>query len=360
MNKLGSYKENDVTFLLKDLSYLTIEQDNEIREKLKEQGVHYSEMLPVEYKPKDEYMKQYYKFLEEFGRDMALYTSVLSKRILESKGENVVLVSLARAGTPIGVLIKRYIKEMYNLDLPHYSISIIRDRGIDYNAVKHILNNHPESRIQFIDGWTGKGAITKELVKSAKFLQDEYNIVIDYDLAVVADPGYCATIYGTREDLLIPSSCLNSTVSGLMSRTIYSEEWVGEEDFHGAKYYKDLEDYDVSLEYIDIIANYFSDVEEEAELKSKEDVDTNLTWKGMSFVKEIMLEYGIDDINKVKPGVGETTRVLLRRIPWKILVRDLNDSKIQHILLLAKDLDVPVEVKSEMTYACCGIIKGAI
>lgn len=360
LKNLGSYNESDVTFLLKDLSHLTIEQDNEIREKLKEQGVHYSEMLPVEYKPKPEYMKTYYDFLDKFGSSMALYTGVMAERILKDKGNNVVLVSLARAGTPIGVLAKRYIKNFKGLDLPHYSISIIRDRGIDYNAIKYIVKNHPDSRIQFIDGWTGKGAITKELKKSAQVLKEDYGIEIDYDLAVVADPGHCAEIYGTREDLLIPSSCLNSTVSGLMSRTIYSEDWIGKNDFHGAKYYAHLEEEDVSLDYIEKIESLFEQVRNEVSSIAKEVYNNELIWKGQEFVLSIMNEYGIDDINKVKPGVGETTRVLLRRVPWKILIKDMEDIQIRHILLLAKDLNVPIEVKPEMTYACCGIIKGAI
>ena len=62
-----------------------------------------------------------------------------SEKILKQKGADVVLVSLARAGTPIGILAKRYIKYKYNLNLPHYTISIIRDKGIDENALKYIL-----------------------------------------------------------------------------------------------------------------------------------------------------------------------------------------------------------------------------
>ena len=37
---------------------------------------------------------------------------------------------------------------------------------------------------------------------------------------VLEDPGSCVRVYGTREDYLIPSACLNSTVSGLISRTV--------------------------------------------------------------------------------------------------------------------------------------------
>ena len=41
--------------------------------------------------------------------------------------------------------------------------------------------------------------------------------VLRPDLAVLADPGHCVRTFGTRDDFLIPSACLNSTVSGLVS-----------------------------------------------------------------------------------------------------------------------------------------------
>ena len=64
---------------------------------------------------------------------------------------------------PIGILVKRYIKFKYSINLSHYGISIIRDKGIDENAVFWILKNHPKCEIQFIDGWTGKGMINTAL-----------------------------------------------------------------------------------------------------------------------------------------------------------------------------------------------------
>ena len=45
-------------------------------------------------------------------------------------------------------------------------------------------------------------------------------------MAVLADPGYCTSIYGTREDFLIPSACLNATVSGLISRTVLNDTFI--------------------------------------------------------------------------------------------------------------------------------------
>lgn len=35
--------------------------------------------------------------------------------------------------------------------------------------------------------------------------------------------------------------------------------------------------------------------------------------------------YKISDVNLIKPGVGETTKVLLRRVPWMILVNDMDN-----------------------------------
>ena len=50
----------------------------------------------------------------------------------------------------------------------HYGISIIRDRGIDGAALDVIEERHGTSGIVFVDGWTGKGAITGELVRALK------------------------------------------------------------------------------------------------------------------------------------------------------------------------------------------------
>ena len=82
--------------------------------------------------------------------------------------DDVVLVSLARAGSPIGILMKRYAQKFLKLNWPHFSISILRGKGIDVEAVKTIRALYPNSHIQFVDGWTGKGAIQNELTKSVQ------------------------------------------------------------------------------------------------------------------------------------------------------------------------------------------------
>lgn len=355
---IGSYSQKDAIFLLKDISNLIEEQRNTERESAIQSGVHYSEMLPVEYKPSSKYMNLFYQSLEKFKRDIAISAGVVSERIIKNRGKNIVLVSLARAGTPIGVLIRRYLEFKYKLQVPHYSISIIRGRGLDKNALKYIISKHPDSEIQFVDGWTGKGAINKELNKACGVLNQDLNINLNSDLAVIADPGHFVVTCGTREDFLIPSACLNSTVSGLVSRTVLRDDLIGEDDFHGAKFYKELINEDVSNLYVDTISENFplvlEDVEREFEkLKTFELEATSL---GMEDVSRIMNEFNVKDINFIKPGIGETTRVLLRRIPWKILIKK-EAKNIEHILQLALEKNVEVVEYDLKSYQCCGIIK---
>ena len=59
--------------------------------------------------------------------------------------------------------------------------------------------------------------------------------------------------------------------------------------------------------------------------------------QGIDEVINIGKNFGIDDINLIKPGIGETTRVLLRRIPWKVLIdeRYKGNPQLEHIVRLS-------------------------
>lgn len=248
----SSYKEEDVILLLKDITGLVEPQPTKERERLIQSGKHYSEMLPIEYVPTEKYMETYYEALKVYSEPVARAVGVVADKIVNAKGKDVVLVSLARAGIPIGILIKRYIKFKYDIDVPHYSISIIRGRGIDDNAMKYLLERCEAKQLLFVDGWIGKGAILNELKKDIV----QYDGVSD-DIAVIADPANVTELCGTHDDILIPSSCLNSTVSGLISRTFLRSDIIGENDFHGAVYYGDLKNADLSYQFIETIESYF-------------------------------------------------------------------------------------------------------
>lgn len=344
----SSYDEKDVEILLKDITGMVEPQPAEVREKKIQSGTHYCEMIPLEYQPSEKYMKAYEYALSQYAKDTADAIARMSEKIYEKKRNNVVIVSLARAGLPIGILSKRYLEKRHNIHIKHYSISIIRGRGIDRNAMKYILAHNDASSIQFLDGWVGKGAIFRELESELSEFQE-----VSRDLAVVSDPANITDLCGTHDDILIPSSCLNAVVTGLISRTFLRGDIIGENDFHGAVYYKELEKDDLSNIFLNEIEKNFDYSIESETIKG--------SLSGIDVVKRIAEDYEIGDINFVKPGIGETTRALLRRIPWKVLINpNYSDTKdIAHILQLAKEKKVPVETcASDMgNYKVCGLIK---
>ena len=315
-------------------------------------------MLPLEYKPTEKYMEIYNEALQTLSYKTANATAILADKLYTKYGNKLVLVSLARAGTPIGILLKRFIHYKYKIIVPHYSISIIRGKGIDCNAMNYIVDQHGSYGLQFVDGWIGKGAINGVLYEECKLLKNENPKFsqLDSTLAVLSDPAFITDLCGTHEDFLIPSACLNSTVSGLISRTFLRSDIIGPNDFHGAVYYGELKKEDKSNEFIDTVSNYFGSVDYNYFQDNCTIAQFGRT--GMDEVESISKDFGIADISKIKPGVGETTRVLLRRIPYCVLVRSLeNIQKFPHIKRLCEEKNIPIKEYPLQMYNVCGIIK---
>lgn len=368
----SSYKKEDVTMLLKDITGLVKPQPTEERERLIQSGRHYSEMLPVEYVPTQRYMEVYKEALRNFAQPTALAVGRVSDKIIQARGKEVVLVSLARAGIPIGILIKHFIRQKYQLEVPHYAISIIKGRGIDDNAMNYLLKKYQPRQLLFVDGWIGKGAILDELRQAVEAYEG-----VSPELAVAADPANVTALCGTHEDILIPSSCLNCTVSGLVSRTVLREDIIGPNDFHGAVYYGELADADLSYEFLDAIEQWFprdaqgkvpqskTEHSKTAQLPSdqlqteKQQASTGASGYGIDEVRALAEVFGVSELQLIKPGIGETTRVLLRRVPWKVLIdaRYRNNPELGHIVRLAEEKQVPIEFYPLRHYKCCGIIK---
>ncbi|MGW8553950.1 phosphoribosyltransferase [Streptomyces tubercidicus] len=350
----SSYTADEVGWLLQDLSEVTLEAPTEEREEaIQRGGAHYAESLPVEYQPSEDYQALFHSALRTSASRIARAVGTVTETVLAERSPRPVLVSLARAGTPVGVLMRRWARHAHGLELPHYAISIVRGRGIDTTALRWLAAHHDPADVVFVDGWTGKGAITREL---AEALTDFPGF--DPRIAVLADPGGCVETYGTRDDFLIPSACLNSTVSGLISRTVLRDDLVGPNDFHGAKFYRELASADLSRAFLDAVSDRFDEVAPDVAEAVKElaAADRAPTWEGWAAVERISEEYGIHDVNLVKPGVGETTRVLLRRVPWKILARRGAGTDLDHVRLLAEQRGVPVEEVDELPYTCVGLI----
>lgn len=356
----SSYAPEEVGWLLQDLSDVTLEAPTEEREEaIQSGGAHYAESLPVEYQPSEQYQELFHAALEDSAARIAQAAGVVTETVLAERSPRPVLVSLARAGTPVGILMRRWAQHRHGLDLPHYAVSIVRGRGIDANALRWLAAHHDPRDVVFVDGWTGKGAITRELAQALEEFEKSDGVTgFSPEIAVLADPGSCVRTYGTREDFLIPSACLNSTVSGLISRTVLRADLVGPHDYHGAKFYRELAGTDVSVAFLDAVAARFPEVTDAACAQAKEllAADRSPTWEGWAAVERISEEYGIHDVNLVKPGVGETTRVMLRRVPWKVLARAGAGSDLDHVRLLAEQRGVPVEEVDALPYTCVGLI----
>jgi Phosphoribosyl transferase (PRTase)/PELOTA RNA binding domain len=348
-NFSGTYPTDDVVFLLnpKQIKSTPVAE----KEALIQSGLrHYSEMLSAESLPDERYMQLYETALSSnaarLRHDIEQLAQAVQRRPKTS--ESCVVISLARAGTPIGILLKRALERL-GIETWHYSISIIRGRGVDKNALDYIAKRHGTENSIFVDGWTGKGAIRGELDRSLE------NSAFAPFLAVVADPAGRADLAATFDDYVIPSGLLNGIVSGLVSRSVLNDNVVGPNDFHACVYNSEHASDDVSREFI-------AAIERAGEWDAVSDhwnaaVVNQVRAEAERMIQSIAAECGVDDLNRIKPGIAEATRAILRRVPDRIYVHRRDDPDVAHICLLADKAGLPVIEKNMRTYRAITIIK---
>src|SRR5262249_5898839 len=241
----GSYDPEDVIFLLKPVHVAPTplaEKERPIQTGQR----HYSEMIGEEKLPSSQYLQIFHEALARVRERFAQHLAVLVELIVEARPREITLVSLARAGTPVGAILGRILQRRLGRSVSHYSISIIRDRGIDENALRHILARHSAESVVFVDGWTGKGVIAAELRKSVAAFNERNQVTLDPGLFAVADLSGTAACAATAEDYLIPSGVLGCTISGLVSRSILNRDVIGAGDFHGCVFYEEYRPHDLS------------------------------------------------------------------------------------------------------------------
>ena len=135
----GSYRQEDVEFLLTPMALEPI-LDLAEKERLIQSGQrHYSEMLSPESLPSPAYLALFQSAFAANRLQMARDCLRLAALIAARRTGAITLVSLARAGTPVGVILGHLLRQVFQRECSHYSVSIIRDRGIDANALKYIL-----------------------------------------------------------------------------------------------------------------------------------------------------------------------------------------------------------------------------
>ncbi len=354
----GSYTVNDVQFLLQPMSLP--DTPVHVKEALIQSGKkHYSQMLSHEALPPDDYLPLFYRAMELNQATMAEHLLLLAQSIIRTRPQGITLVSLARAGTPIGVLLKHILKRHFNVQVEHYSISILRDVGIDANALRYILKSHTPESLVFVDGWTGKGVISRQLTASLQAFANSDGITIPAELYVLTDLSGWATVAPSSEDYLIPSAILNATISGLVSRSFYDSASANSSDFHGCLYYDRFSEHDLSSYFIDTLLTTINSLWPSLKDKLEAQVNSRLALQNQSqdFLDWTSQHYGISRPNYIKPGIGEATRALLRRETQLLLLQDLNCEATLHLRWLAQAKATPIVVLKDLPYRAVALIK---
>ncbi|MBS3963735.1 MAG: cysteine protease StiP family protein [Methylomonas sp.] len=353
----GSYPPGDVRFLLKPIRVESTPVA--VKEALIQSGQkHYSELLTHERPPSQPYVDLFLTALKDNQALMAKHVLILAHKIRERRPSGITLISLARAGTPIGVLLKRIFAQIFGLAVEHYSISIIRDIGIDENALHHILQHHSSESLVFVDGWTGKGVIAGQLAKSLHDFGEKHGISIPPELYVLSDLSGAAFVSSSQEDYLIPSSILNATVSGLVSRSVIDKNQLSATDFHGCHFYQDYLDCDLSNAFIDaVLANIHEQSASAVDNRDDGEEKWLLQEKSRTFLAWVAEMYGAKNSNLIKPGIGEATRVLLRREANLLLIQDMQHESVKHLLYLATEKNIEIKHHPQLPYRATALIK---
>lgn len=356
---ITSYRPEDCQFLLQPINVEY--KDVAEKERLIQSGeLHYSEMINRESAPTQEYLDLFYEMTSMYSERLAKEVLCLSNLVSEfrpgfgSQEKPIVLMSLARAGTPIGVLLRRALS-LRGVHSVHYSVSIIRDRGIDARALDYVRERHDEGGIVFVDGWTAKGVITGQLHQSIKEYNEQNDSLVPKEMFVVSDIGATADVAATYDDYTIPSALLNSIVSGLVSRSILNDS-IGD-GFHGCVVYDEFEGIDLSNWFINEVCKHM----DPDNIPAPEVIDTHTRYQNLSqSISEMMHEYNVSDINRLKPGIAEATRVMLRRVPDLLIVRESGHPDVRHLERLAEEKNIPVVERVDIPFGACALIKDVI
>ncbi len=346
----GSYAPEDVTFLLQRVWIHPTPVEE--KERLIQTGAaHYSEMISEERRPDARYLDLFEAAcrpgVPRLARDVRTLASQVVDLINTGRlNGRVTLCSLVRAGVPYGVLLRRDL-ERSGVDVAHFGVSIIRDRGLDRVAMARILAERPADGVVFVDGWTGKGAIATELNRSWRELSGRAPL-----LAVIADPCGRADLCASREDWLIPSGILGGNVSGLISRSILRPDLIGEGGYHGCLLLEHLADVDLSAAFVDrvdaelreLVAGGAPDPDVRTEVADRFRAAADAT------VRRVASRFGVTNLNRIKPGIAEATRAVLRRRPDRVLVRTAHGNPDLSALLHLCERDrVPVLADPDLT-----------
>jgi hypothetical protein len=169
---------------------------------------------------------------------------------------------------------------------------------------------------------------------------------------VIADPCGRAGLCASREDWLIPSGILGGNVSGLISRSILRPDLTGPEAFHGYVALDHLADIDLSRDFVNRVDAELTRIPGEVPIGADSSKDQAWTFRSgaETAVSRIAERFSVDNLNRIKPGIAEATRAVLRRRPDQVLVRSATgDPDLSALLHLCSRDGVAVIEAPELT-----------
>ena len=131
---------------------------------------------------------------------------------------------------------------------------------------------------------------------------------------------------------------MNSTVSGLISRSLYTEPQPG---LHRAIFYDNLIEFDHSLAFIEQI-----DSKRQQLASSPKNLPTfnQPRYSTQSIIDELAVDYNINNRNRIKPTIAEATRAILRRDPERILLATASHPDTTLLRHLCSDRNIEISV----------------
>lgn len=327
----SSYLPHQVTCLLSRYEGPVL--DLETKEVHLREGAYYGDLLSWEALPDPAYLAIFDRQNATLAARLAPWVIRLADQIHAARPghAHLALASIARAGTPIGVVLADVLRQRHGRRVTHYSVSAIHKYGLDRFALRHMLDRHAPGALVFLDGWVSQGRITRTLQESLVDRPD-----IDATLFCLSDPSGIQDATATREDILLPSAVLNAAVSGLLSRTVQNPE-----GFHACLYYADHAPVDRTQAFIDTLLAAVARCPGPDTTPIPERTRQRAAARAQLDAWCAQHETTPDD---TKAGLGEVSRSLLRRSPRRVQVDPSAVPEAEHLFHLAHVRQVPIEV----------------
>lgn len=108
----STFKKEDVEILLDDVKG-KVDIVDITNPSNSNSSLHYCDFIPMEDHLEKEYLNIFDRMLNITERQTAIYVGILTRKVCKQY-KDLVFVSLLRAGTVLGVLMRRYAKELMN------------------------------------------------------------------------------------------------------------------------------------------------------------------------------------------------------------------------------------------------------